>query len=85
LAQVIVTLRVLPESPQVDLDRLEARLTELVKPERIDREPIAFGLVALKVVKLVPDAAGEVAKLEKNIKSIRHVGQVDVIEVTRSL
>jgi elongation factor 1-beta len=82
---VIVTLRVLPESPQVDLDRLEARLTELVKPERIDRVPIAFGLVALKVVKLVPDAAGEVAKLEKNIKSIHHVGQVDVIEVTRSL
>lgn len=85
MAEVIVTFRILPKDVEVDLDKLEDKIKSIVKPQKIQREPIAFGLVALNVTKLVPDAAGELEEVENKIKSIEGVGQIDVTEVTRSL
>ena len=73
MADVIVGLKVMPKTVEVDMDKLESKVKELIKPEKISREPIAFGLVALHVVKIVPDAGGEVDKLEEKLKSIEEV------------
>lgn len=85
MAQVIVTFRVMPKSVEVSLDELENKIKSVVNPERIQREPIAFGLVALNVIKIVPDAGGETDALETNLKSIDGVGEVEVTQVSRSL
>ena len=85
MAEVIVTLKIMPESVEIDLDELEKKIKEKIKPEKIEREPIAFGLVALKLVKIVPDASGEMDKLEKELKEIDGVKEVEVIGITRSL
>jgi elongation factor 1-beta len=85
MAEVIVTLKVMPKTVEVDLSKLEERINFLVKPEKISREPIAFGLVALNVTKLIPDAGGELEKIENKLRSIPEVGEIEVTEVTRSL
>jgi len=85
MADVILTLRVLPQSIEVNLDRLEEKIKEKLQPEKIEREPIAFGLTALKIVKFVKDEAGEVEKCEKSLKEIEGIGEVEVISLTRSL
>lgn len=85
MAEVIVTFKVMPKDVETDLDKLEEKIKAMVKPERVQRESIAFGLVAINVTKLVPDASGELEAIENKIKSIEGVRQIEVTEVTRSL
>lgn len=85
MAQVIVTFRVMPKSVEVNLDELENKIKSFVNPERIQREPIAFGLIALNVIKIVPDAGGETDTIENKLKSIDDVSEVEVVQVSRSL
>lgn len=83
MADVIVTFRVMPESVEADLDMIESQIKTTVKPEKIHREPIAFGLVALNVVKIIPDASGELEAVENKIRSVENIGQIEVVEVSR--
>lgn len=83
MAEVVVTLRVMPDSVEADLDIIESQIKTIVKPEKIHREPIAFGLVALNVVKIIPDASGELEAVENKIRSIKNIGEVEVMEVSR--
>ena len=85
MAQVIVTFKVMPTGTEIDLDKLEKEIKASVNPDRIKREPIAFGLVALNVTILVEDAGGQLESVENKLKAINDVGGVEVTEVTRSL
>lgn len=85
MAEVIVTFKIMPKDADTNMDKLEEKIKVLVKPERIKREPIAFGLVAINVTKLIPDASGELELVENKLKSIEGIGQIEVTETTRSL
>ncbi len=82
MSKVAVLLRVLPEGTEVNLDELEKRVRELAEVKDISREPIAFGLEALKVLALVPDAEGGSEELERRLSSLKGVSSVEVIGVT---
>ena len=85
MAEVAVTVRLMPESADVDLARLEAEIKSRVKVHSVSREPIAFGLEALRVIAIVPDAAGGTEPLEKELSTLAGVGNVQVIDVRRLL
>ena len=85
MAEVIATFKVMPTGVDVDLDKLEAEVKEVIKADRIKREPIAFGLVALNVIKIMPDAGGVVDEIEEKLKGMEGVGSVEVTEVTKTL
>lgn len=85
MAGVAVTLKIMPESPEVDLSKLEAQVREKVKVHSLKREPVAFGLEALRVVTLVEDAAGGTDPLEKGLSGLPGVGNVQVTGLTRVL
>lgn len=85
MTEVIVGLKVLPKTIEVDLDNLEKKIREAISPEKIQREPIAFGLVAIHVIKLVPDSEGQIDELERKLKTIEEVGEVEVVGITRSI
>jgi len=85
MAEVMVTFKVMPKGVEINLDQLEATINEVVKPDQIKREPIAFGLVALKIIKIVPDAAGVVDEIEIQLRKIEGVSEVEVIELTKTL
>ena len=85
MGDVIVGFRVMPKTVEVDLDKLESQIRERIKPQKLSREPIAFGLVAIHIVKLIPDAGGELDAMEKKLRAIDDVGDVEVTGMTRSL
>lgn len=85
MAEVIVGFKVLPKDIEVDLDVLENKIKDKIKPQKIDREPIAFGLVAIHIVKLIPDEGGELERVEKQLREIEEVGEVEITGMTRSL
>jgi len=87
MGKVAARMKVMPKSPDVDLDalqeRLESSLPEGAKVSRTDREDVAFGLVALFPTVIVPDDAGGTDAIETAFADVEGVESVDVDEVGR--
>lgn len=87
MSDVAAQLKIMPESPDVDLDELEATL-ESILPEGasirgFEREEVAFGLVALLATVVVPDEAGGTEAVEEAFADIAEVESVEVESVGR--
>jgi len=87
MGKVAAQLKVMPESPEVDLDDLEERLADSL-PEGAEingfgRDDVAFGLVALLPTVIVPDEAGGTEAVEEAFAGVDQVESVEVGEVGR--
>jgi elongation factor 1-beta len=87
MGKVAAKMKVMPESPDEDLDalqdRLENALPEGAKISRVDREDVAFGLIALFPTVIIPDEAGGTDAVEDAFGDVEGVESVDVDEVGR--
>jgi len=87
MGKVAANIKVMPESPEVDLDdlqdRLEQSLPEGAKINSIERDDVAFGLVALLPTVIVPDDAGGTEAVEEAFTDVEDVESVSVEEVGR--
>ncbi len=87
MADVVVQMKVLPEGIEVDLNKLQDKIKEVlpegVKIYKIIEEPVAFGLKCLKVTVTMPDAIGGTDPVETAISSIEDVSRVEVEIVSR--
>ena len=83
MGEVICVYRIMPESPD-KFDQVKASL-EKMKPERMEEEPIAFGLKAIRFTKVIPDQSGSQDELEKTLESVDGVQNIETIQVSRSL
>jgi len=80
---VAVILRVMPESPEINIEDLKKALkVKLPGIQEIKEEPIGFGLKALKVLAVVNDAGGETDAIEKSLNQVPGVERAEIIEVT---
>ena len=87
MGDVAAKIKVMPESPDVDLDELEGRLEDAL-PEGAEirgfqREDVAFGLVALLPTVVVPDDAGGTEAVEEAFREVEGVESIDVDSVGR--
>ncbi|NIO23170.1 MAG: hypothetical protein GTN38_04060 [Candidatus Aenigmarchaeota archaeon] len=83
MGDVIVVFKIIPENMGM-FDQVRKDLEDL-KPQRLEEEPVAFGLKALKFTKLVPDEEGKMDDLEKRIKNIKGVQTCETVAISRSL
>ncbi|NLA39395.1 MAG: elongation factor 1-beta [Methanomicrobiales archaeon] len=82
MGDVAIILKIMPESPDVDLEALKAAMRAAVPISDIREEPIGFGLVALKAAVVVPDKAGAPDKVETALQNLKGVGSAEIIEST---
>lgn len=75
----------MPESVETNLDEIEEKIKSNINPQKMERQPIAFGLNAIKIVKLVEEKEGEMDRITEEIKKIDGIREVEVTGVTRSL
>ena len=85
MGKVLATIKVMPDGLEVDINKLEEEIKQKINPERIDKQPIAFGLVALMIEKVIADDGGEIEKIENTLKSIEGVSSIEVTNLTRLL
>jgi elongation factor 1-beta len=87
MGKVAAQIKVMPQSPEVDLDalqdRLEQALPEGAKIQGFDRDDVAFGLVALLPTVIVPDDAGGTDAVEDAFAEVEGVESVEVGDVGR--
>ena len=87
MGKVAAKIKIMPQSPEVDLDalqeRLEGSLPEGAKIKGFERDDVAFGLVALFPTVIVPDDAGGTEAVEEAFTGVEGVESVDVDTVGR--
>lgn len=86
MSDVAAILKVMPESPDLDLEALKESIKNAVDDEsfeKIDEEPIGFGLIALNVTIVVDDGEGGTEPAEKAIAALDEVQSVEVTDVRR--
>jgi elongation factor 1-beta len=83
MGDVALILRVMPESPEVDLEALKAEIKQILpRVQQIIEEPIGFGLKALKLVVVVSDQGGETDAVEGKISGLKGVERAEIVELT---
>ena len=87
MAEVLVTFKVMPNGVDTDLEEVsgEIKKISIAKLNNIEKEPIAFGLVALKPSFVAEDTGKVTDEIEAALKDIKGVGGAEVTEVTRLL
>ncbi|WP_284008678.1 elongation factor 1-beta [Haloarcula pelagica] len=87
MGKVAAKIKVMPQSPEVDLDdlqeRLEGALPEGAKIKGFERDDVAFGLVALFPTVIIPDESGGTDAVEEAFADVDDVESVDVDSVGR--
>ena len=84
MGMVAVTLKVMPDSPQADLEKIKSEIRKCIKDveiKGIEEKPVAFGLKCLEVLLTMPDQGGT-DNIEEAIKKIPGVVSVEAGNVT---
>lgn len=83
MGDVALIIKVMPESPEVDREEIKKEIRlKLPRVQDIQEEPIGFGLVALKVVAVVPDAEGQTDAAEAALAGIAGIERAEIIGST---
>jgi elongation factor 1-beta len=89
MGEVAVQLKIMPNSPDVDLKGLSDQITSQVadygRMYSCEVQPIAFGLKALIITFIVEDEEGGTEAVEDSISQIGEVESVQAVAVTRML
>lgn len=80
MGMVALELKIMPETPDVDLEKIKAEISKRIKIQDSKIEPIAFGLKSLKILVVVPDK--ETGDIESKIKEVKGVSDVETESIT---
>ena len=83
MGMVGLTLKVMLESPEVDVDKVKQEINHLVSPKQITISDVAFGLKMLEVLLVFDDKKGaDMQLIEEKIASVSGVSSVESGDVT---
>ena len=90
MANVIIVFKIMPESPDVDLSKIEHEAKALIEAAagnvgEIKQEPVAFGLKAVIIACSRDEAKGGTDDLEAELRTIEGVASAEVQSVARPL
>ena len=91
MAYAVVTITIMPESPDSDLVALEKEAHDLIKAFNDNREtkieikPIAFGLKSINITFMVDEKKGSPDQVSEKIAKLNNVSSAEVTDVRRAL
>jgi translation elongation factor aEF-1 beta len=88
MAKVLVAIKVYPTSVDVDFNRLQQKIKEVLSEEAtiqsFKTEPVAFGLNTLTVHILIPEQkSGTIQKIETKLQNLEEISQIQTLTATR--
>ncbi|TFG28887.1 elongation factor 1-beta [Candidatus Thorarchaeota archaeon] len=87
MARVVMTMKIMPDGVEIDLDDLLEKIKGVV-PEgtdvgAVETQPIAFGLMAIRMNLVRDESLGGTDDIEAAISAVEGVAQVEVEMVSR--
>ncbi|MBR4447835.1 elongation factor 1-beta [Methanobrevibacter sp.] len=87
MGEVLTTMKIMPDSPDVDLEAIkstiESSMPEGAKLHEMTEEPIAFGLVAIVLQFITEDGEGGSEPVEEMVQAIDGVASFEITGVGR--
>ena len=91
MASAVATIKVMPASPEVDLEALEAKVKEEIKKfagegeTKTEIEPVAFGLKALKILFVLDESKGSPDPVAEAVSEFEEVNSAEIVDVRRAI
>ena len=90
MADVVISMRIMPESLETDMEKLREKVKNILKDNEIiefkfEIKEVAFGLRSLELIYVADESKGGTEKLEEIIKKIPEVNNIEVTDVRRAL
>ncbi len=90
MADVIVTLKIMPTSPEANLDKIKEEAGRIItefggEVGKTEEELIAFGIKALKIIFVIDEKKGSTDPIEEEISRIENVNSVEAVDVRRAI
>jgi len=87
MARVVMTMKIMPDGVEIDLDDLLERIKKVI-PEgtdvgAVEMQPVAFGLKAIRMNLVRDESLGGTDDIEAAISAVEDVAQVEVEMVSR--
>jgi len=90
MARMLVTLKVMPDSVDLDLKELREKIKDVIAKEsgelldKDELEPVAFGLKALKLMFIIDESKGS-ETISDAVGSLEGVSSCTVIDMRRTV
>ncbi|HLP79773.1 MAG TPA: hypothetical protein VK158_04015 [Acidobacteriota bacterium] len=91
MAKVIFTVRIMPESPDVDVKKIETEALKVItkfagdSEKRVKVSPFAFGLNSIDITFILDESLGTPDDLEAQILKIAGVNSYQVTDCRRAI
>ncbi|MFH1064681.1 MAG: elongation factor 1-beta [Candidatus Woesearchaeota archaeon] len=91
MGTAVVTVKVMPESPDTDLAKIQEEVAKIVREFAGDREtkaeiePIAFGLNALNFIFVMDEDLGSPDVVSEKIQTLEGVQSANISDVRRAI
>lgn len=90
MADIVVTLRIMPKEKDTDLDKIKDKAIKLIKEfggelGKEHKVEIAYGLKALDLIFIMDEGLGSTEELEEKIRKIKDVNSAEVTDVRRAI
>ncbi|MCJ7817854.1 MAG: elongation factor 1-beta [Candidatus Thorarchaeota archaeon] len=87
MARVVMTMKIMPDGVEIDLDdlleQIKSVVTEGTDVGAVETQPVAFGLVAIRMNLVRDESLGGTDDIEAAISAVEGVAQVEVEMVSR--
>jgi elongation factor 1-beta len=91
MANAIATVKIMPESPEVDLAKVEEEAKKLIADfagegeTKTEVEPVAFGLKSLKIIFVMDETKGSPDPVAEKIAGLEGVNSAEISDVRRAI
>ena len=89
IADVIVSVKIMPDSPDADLESISEKATEIInrygEVGKKEIEPIAFGLKALNLIFVMDEDKGSTEPIENELAGLDNVNSAEITDVRRAV
>ncbi len=91
MAKAIITFKIMPESPDVDLEPIKEKAKSIAKEKgaigemQVQEEPIAFGLIAVMVLAMYNVDTADFDAIAQEMGTIENVQSAEVAKMDLAL
>jgi len=91
MGTAVVTMKIMPESPDTDLDKITVQVAKMVREfagerdTKVTIEPVAFGLKCINFIFVMDEKLGSPDVLAEKINTIEGVQNAEVSDVRRAI
>ncbi len=91
MANVIITVKIMPESPEADLAKIEEEAKKLIAEfagegeTKSEQVPVAFGLKAINIIFVMDESKGSPDPVAEKIAELEGVNSAEITDVRRAI